>query len=146
MAPTKALLRAAARCNLFYGFSHKFLSHWDRRSCLSFTPVSAHSLLQHQSVIASASGHELGLFVAITKAGWRARDMFPKSVYFALRVLSIRGRPIDRFCEEMGVIFREMKLCFSTKNALGASFLHSCCRAKLQSRLGYSLSKSLIVY
>lgn len=87
VAPTKALLRAvAARCNLFYGFSHKFFSHWDHCSCLSFTSVSAHSLLQHQSVITPASGHELSLFVAITKARQRARDIIAKYIYFTLCV------------------------------------------------------------
>lgn len=81
VAPTTPLLRAVAACsNSLYGFTHKFFSHWNGCSCLSFTSVSAHSLLQHQSVITPASGHELSLFVAITKARRRECDIIPKYV------------------------------------------------------------------
>lgn len=122
VAPTKALLRAAARCNLFYGFSHKFLSHWDRRSCLSFTPVSAHSLLQHQSVIASASGPWTRPFCrnykSLAASAWHNSQIC--LIRFAC--LSIRGRPINHICEDMGMIFCETKVCYCTKNTLGAVF------------------------
>lgn len=57
--------------------------------------------------------------------------------------LSIRGRPINHICEDMGMIFCETKVYYCTKNTLCAVFLHSCSHAKLQNRLGYSLSKSL---
>lgn len=128
VAPTKPLLRAvAACCNLFYGFSHKFFSHWDHCSCLSFTPVSSRLLLQHQSIITSASGHELFLLQLQKPDGERV-TLFP-NVFNSLSVFVNKGRPIKHICEEIELIFFETKLIFGLRKLSWLFYVNSQLRS-----------------